>query len=123
MVEVPLISVAHGRSGDKGNDANVGIIARNPESLPFIREQLTADAVAAHFAHLLEGGVERYDLPGIHALNFVLHDVLGGGGIASLRQDPQGKAYAQMLLDFPIRVPRSTIPNSENASASSTRGR
>jgi len=104
-VEVPLIRLAHGRSGDKGNDANIGIIARNPAYLPLLRGQLTADAVERYFAHLLEGGVTRHEWPGIHALNFELHDVLGGGGVASLRYDPQGKAFAQMLLDFPIKVP------------------
>jgi len=109
--EVPLIQIAHGRSGDKGNNANIGIIARKPEFLPIIREQLSIAAVADYFGHLLEGGVDRFDLPGISAVNFVLHDVLGGGGIASLRQDPQGKAYAQMLLDFPIRVPESLLEN------------
>lgn len=101
---VPLVKIAYGRSGDKGNDANVGIIAREARYLPYIRAALTTDAVAEYFGHLLEGGVERYDLPGINALNFLLHEVLGGGGIASLRNDPQGKAYAQMLLDFPIPV-------------------
>lgn len=104
-VEVPLIAIAHGRSGDKGNDANIGIIARKPEYLPFIRQALTEETVANYFAHFLEGSVERYEIPGIHALNFVLHNVLGGGGIASLRNDPQGKAYAQMLLDHPVSVP------------------
>ena len=107
--DVPLITIAHGRSGDKGNNANIGIIARRPEFLPIIREQLTAEVVAEYFAHLLEGRVDRYDLPGISAVNFVLHDVLGGGGIASLRQDPQGKAYAQLLLEHPLRVPTSLI--------------
>ncbi len=107
--EVPLVTIAHGRSGDKGNNANIGIIARKAEFLPIIREQLSVEAVGEYFAHLLEGGVDRYDLPGIHAVNFVLHEVLGGGGIASLRQDPQGKAYAQMLLDYPVRVPNSLL--------------
>jgi hypothetical protein len=107
--EVPLVTIAHGRSGDKGNNANIGIIARKAEFLPIIREQLSAEAVADYFAHLLEGGVDRYDLPGIHAVNFVLHEVLGGGGIASLRADPQGKAYAQILLDFPVRVPNTLL--------------
>ena len=106
-VEVPLIAIAHGRSGDKGDNANIGIIARRPEFLPIIRDQLTAEAVATYFDHLLEGPVERFDLPGLHAVNFLLHQVLGGGGIASLRGDPQGKAYAQLLLDFPVRVPKS----------------
>ncbi len=101
---VALVALAWGRSGDKGNKANIGIIARKPEYLPFIREALTERAVAAYYAHILEGGVDRFDLPGISALNFLLHDILGGGGIASLRNDPQGKAYAQMLLDFPIPV-------------------
>ena len=75
-------------------------------TIPIIREQITKEAVADCFKHFLEGEVERWDLPGIHAVNFLLHDVLGGGGIASLRQDPQGKAYAQMLLDYPVQVPK-----------------
>ncbi|MAV34067.1 MAG: terpene utilization protein AtuA [Planctomycetaceae bacterium] len=108
-VEVPLITIAHGRSGDKGNNANIGIIARKPEFYPIVREQLTTAVVTDYFAHLLEGVVERYDLPGIQAVNFVLHEVLGGGGIASLRADPQGKAYAQLLLDIPVRVPPSLL--------------
>jgi len=106
---VPLLRIAHGRSGDKGNHANIGIIARKPEWLPVIREQLTSEAVAEFFSDLLEGRVDRYDLPGIDGVNFLLHDVLGGGGVASLRADPQGKAFAQMLLDFPVRVPKSLL--------------
>jgi hypothetical protein len=107
LVEVPLIKIAHGRSGDKGNDANIGIIARKPEYFPALCEHLTSEVVADYFSYVLNGTVDRYELPGIHALNFVLHDALGGGGIASLRQDPQGKAYAQILLECPIRIPRS----------------
>lgn len=107
LVEVPLIQIAHGRSGDKGADANIGIIARRPEYFPILQAQLTSDAVADYFSYLLKGKVDRYELPGIRALNFVLHDSLGGGGIASLRQDPQGKAFAQILLDCPIRIPRA----------------
>ncbi|HEX3182829.1 MAG TPA: acyclic terpene utilization AtuA family protein [Beijerinckiaceae bacterium] len=105
---VPLIALAWARSGDKGNNSNIGVIARKPEYLPIIRRALTTDAVANYFAHRLEGQrddqVERFDVPGIRAVNFVLHDVLGGGGIASLRNDPQGKGFAQMLLDFPVPV-------------------
>lgn len=108
-VEVPLITIAHGRSGDKGNHANIGIIARKPEFYPIIREQITTKVVADYFAHFLEGKVERWDLPGVLAVNFLLHDVLGGGGMASLRQDPQGKAYAQMLLDCSVHVPKSLL--------------
>jgi hypothetical protein len=106
---VPLIKLAWGRSGDKGNVANIGIIARRPEYLPYIRAALTPQAVATVFAHYLEGPVERFDLPGSHAINFLLHDVLGGGGTASLRNDPQGKAYAQILLEYPIPVPAGLI--------------
>jgi hypothetical protein len=102
---VPLLRLAYARSGDKGDDSNIGVIARRPEYLPAIRAALTADAVAAWFAHLVEGPVERFEWPGIHGLNFLLHHALGGGGIASLRNDPQGKAYAQILLDFPVPVP------------------
>ncbi|HSZ74496.1 MAG TPA: acyclic terpene utilization AtuA family protein [Rhizomicrobium sp.] len=103
--EVPLVSLAWGRSGDKGNNANIGILAREQDYLPYIRAALTQDAVAQYFAHFLEGRVERFDLPGVNGVNFMLHDVLGGGGMASLRNDPQGKTYAQMLLDFPVPVP------------------
>lgn len=106
---VPLIALAFARSGDKGNNANIGVIARHPDYLPFIRAALTPQTVAAHFAHYLqgpdrEGQVERFDLTGVHGLNFLLHDVLDGGGIASLRNDPQGKAYAQILLDVLVPV-------------------
>tara|TARA_R110002096_G_scaffold73793_2_gene174969 strand:+ start:2781 stop:4670 length:1890 start_codon:yes stop_codon:yes gene_type:complete len=104
-VRVPLIALAWGRSGDKGNHANIGIIARDPASLPAIWHGLTTDVVAKRFAHFLEGPVERFYLPGSHAINFLLHDVLGGGGIASLRNDPQGKGYAQILLATPIDIP------------------
>jgi hypothetical protein len=104
VAEAPLISLAVGRSGDKGNAANIGIIARRPDYLPWLRRTLTAEAVHAFFAHAGVSKVERFELPGIHALNFVLHDALGGGGVASLRIDPQGKAFAQMLMDYPIGV-------------------
>jgi hypothetical protein len=102
---VPLVRLAWARSGDKSDDSNIGVIARRPEYLPAIRAALTAEAVGAWFAHLVEGPVERFDWPGIHGLNFLLHHALGGGGIASLRNDPQGKAFAQILLDFPVPVP------------------
>ena len=85
-----------------GNNCNIGIIARDPAFLPYIRDQLTEEVVAKYFAHVIEEGgkVIRYEVPGIHGLNFVLVSALGGGGIASLRPDPQGKAYAQILGDF-----------------------
>jgi hypothetical protein len=104
-IEVPLIRLAVARSGDKGNDANIGVIARRAEYLPAIRAALTAEAVKRYFAHFVEGEVERFDLPGIHALNFVLHESLGGGGTSSLRLDTQAKTYAQLLLSMPVPVP------------------
>lgn len=113
LLHVPLEAVALGRSGDKGDKANVGVIARHPDFLPWIAAHFTAEAVASFFEHFLEGGqqrpVERFYLPGLHALNFLLHRVLGGGGVASLRADPQGKSYAQLLLTAPLPVPRSLL--------------
>lgn len=102
---VPLAQLAWARSGDKGNHANVGVIARRADYLPWLWRALTTETVAARFRHLLEGPVERFFLPGPGAINFVLYDVLGGGGVASLRNDPQGKAFAQILLAIPIPVP------------------
>ena len=104
-MQVPLIALAHGRSGDKGDISNIGIIARKPEYLPLLREQLTPQAVKAYFAHMVKDDVLRYEVPGIHAFNFVMHQALDGGGMASLRPDPLGKGMAQMLLDFPVQVP------------------
>jgi hypothetical protein len=103
----PLIALAVGRSGDKGNAANIGILARRADYLPWLCAALTPDAVQEFFSHTGVTRVDRYDLPGLNALNFVLHNALGGGGVASLRIDPQGKAFAQMLMDFPVDVPRA----------------
>lgn len=106
-IEVPLIRLAVARSGDKGNDANIGVMARRPEYLPAIRAALTPEAVKSYFAHFTEGEVERFDLPGVAALNFVLHDSLGGGGTSSLRLDTQAKTYAQLLLGIAVPVPEA----------------
>ena len=103
---LPLVRLAWGRSGDKGDSANIGVIARRPEFLPLLRTQLTPAAVKQYLSHLVEGEVERFEVPGIHALNFLLHEALGGGGMASLRVDPLAKGYAQILLDFPVEVPQ-----------------
>lgn len=103
--EVALINLAYARSGDKGDHANIGIIARRAEYLPYIRKALSIEIVAKYFAHVLKGEVERWDVPGINGLNFLLKNSLGGGGMASLNVDPQGKAYAQQLLDIMIPVP------------------
>jgi hypothetical protein len=104
--EVPLVRLAFGRSGDKGDKANIGIMARKPEYLPWIWAALTEANVSRLFAHFLEGEAERFLLPGSHAVNFLLHETLGGGGVASLRNDPQAKGYAQILLAAPIPVSR-----------------
>ncbi|MGJ8670360.1 MAG: acyclic terpene utilization AtuA family protein [Oceanococcus sp.] len=109
MIEVPLIKLAYGRSGDKGNAANIGVMARRAEFLPALRGQLTAETVKHYFAHFCEGKVERFEWPGLHGFNFLLQDALGGGGIASLRHDPQGKMLAQILMDFPIRIPQAWV--------------
>jgi hypothetical protein len=103
--DVPLIRLAWARSGDKGDIANIGVIARSPEFVELLRAQLTPQAVATYFRHLVRGPVRRYELPGIHGFNFVLESALGGGGTASMRIDPLAKGMAQMLLDFPISVP------------------
>ncbi|MEI2559066.1 acyclic terpene utilization AtuA family protein [Acinetobacter pittii] len=106
-IDVPLIEIAHARSGDKGNHSNIGVIARKADYLPWIRAALTEEAVASYMQHVLDpekGRVIRYELPGLNALNFMLENALGGGGVASLRIDPQGKAFAQQLLDMPVKV-------------------
>jgi hypothetical protein len=107
--EVPLIRLAYGRSGDKGDTANISVLARRPEFMPLLAAALTPEVVRGYLAHLVEGDVERYDWPGLGGWNFVLHRALGGGGIASLRYDPQGKSYAQILMDLPVRVPRKWL--------------
>jgi hypothetical protein len=101
---VSLVKLALARSGDKGDFANIGVIARKPEYLPFIKAALTEAALAEYFSHHVKGSVERWDVPGINGVNFLMKQALGGGGIASLNVDPQAKAYAQVLLDYPIPV-------------------
>jgi hypothetical protein len=107
MIEVPLIRLAYARSGDKGDNANVGVLPRNPIYASYIWAKLTEAEVARRFAHYLKGKVERFYMPGTGAVNFVLHSVLGGGGVASLRNDPQAKGYSQILLQTPIPIPQA----------------
>jgi Acyclic terpene utilisation family protein AtuA len=114
-IEVPLIKLAYGRSGDKGDTSNIGIMARRPEYLPIIAAQVTEKRVAEYLAHLVKGRVTRYMLPGLDAFNFVCEHALGGGGMASLRNDPLGKGMAQILLSLPVRVSRSAIRKSKKA--------
>ena len=104
---VPLVKLAWARSGDKGNHSNIGVIARKAEYIPYIQAALSEEAVAGFMQHELDpetGKVTRWEMPGLNAFNFLLENSLGGGGIASLRIDPQGKAFAQQLLEFPIPV-------------------
>lgn len=111
-VEVVLVEIAHARSGDKGNHSNIGVIARKAEFLPWIRANLTEENVAKYMQHVLNpetSKVIRYEIEGFNALNFMLENALGGGGIASLRIDPQGKAFAQQLLDMKVRVPKGLL--------------
>ena len=111
-VEVALIDIAHARSGDKGNYSNIGVIARQPEYLPWIRANLSNENVAKYMQHVLNpetSTVIRYEVVGFDALNILLENALGGGGIASLRIDPQGKAFAQQLLDMPVKVPKGLV--------------
>ncbi len=103
-VEVPLVRLAWARSGDKGDTSNIGVIARHPALLPLLREQLTEARVADWLAHLVKGRVTRFEVPGIGAFNFVCEQALGGGGMASLRNDPLGKGMGQILLAVPVRV-------------------
>jgi hypothetical protein len=108
-VRVRLLELAHARSGDKGDTANVGIIARKPEYYPLLARELTPQRVAGHFAGMLTGGVERFELPNLHALNFLLHGALGGGGTVSLKTDAQGKTLSTALLRMEIEVPDGTL--------------
>ena len=108
--EVSLEDIAWGRSGDKGNKVNVGIIARHPDLLPYIWKTFSENKIADIFSHFLENDkVDRHFLPGISGINFVLHEVLGGGGTSSLRNDPQGKGYAQILLSCKIKIPENLL--------------
>lgn len=103
-MRIRLYDICHGRSGDKGDTANVGIIARKPEFYDLIRERLTADVVKAYFGDMVLGSVERFELPNLGALNFLLHNALGGGGTRSLKNDAQGKTLAAALLRMEIEL-------------------
>ena len=103
--KMKLFEIAHARSGDKGNHANIGVIARNDDSFQLLEKYLTEDVVKKYFAGLHPTKVERFRMPGIQAFNFLLHNVLGGGGSSSLRIDSQGKTLATALLELELDVP------------------
>ncbi|NWF90012.1 MAG: hypothetical protein HXY50_11205 [Ignavibacteriaceae bacterium] len=104
MKKIKLIKIAHGRSGDKGNAANIGIIAYDEKGYTIIKKYLTAQKVKKHFKGICLGKVERFELPNIRALNFLLHDTLGGGGTVSLKHDAQGKTLAAALLRMELEI-------------------
>ena len=103
-MKIPLSRIAHGRSGDKGDTANVGIIVYDSRHYSLIAREVTADRVKTHFGSLVQGKVERFELPNLGALNFLLHESLGGGGTFSLRVDAQGKTYSAALLAMEIDI-------------------
>jgi hypothetical protein len=105
MKKVAMVHLAHARSGDKGDTANVGIIAYDDAHYALLREQLTPEAVKRHFGPMVRGEVERFELPNLGALNFLLHGALGGGGTMSLMNDAQGKVFSTALLRMEIEVP------------------
>jgi hypothetical protein len=105
MKRVRLLELAHARSGDKGDTANVGVIALRPEFYPVLVEQLTPERVREHFTGICQGEVERFELPNLEALNFLLHNALGGGGTVSLKTDAQGKVLSTAMLRMEIEVP------------------
>ena len=104
-----LLDLAHARSGDKGDSANIGVIARRPEDYPILVRELTAERVREHFAGIVRGEVERFELPNLGALNFLLHGALGGGGTVSLRLDAQGKTLASALLRMELEIPERSF--------------
>jgi hypothetical protein len=108
-IDVPLLRIAHARSGDKGDSANIAIFARGPQFLEVIRREVTAERLLRHFAGDVDGPVQRFEAPGLGAFNFVLERALGGGGMASMRIDPQGKAYGQRALEMTVRVPAQLL--------------
>ncbi len=115
MAAVKLVELAHARSGDKGDVVNIGVVAYEPEHYPLLAETVTAERVQEHFGSMVKGKVVRYELPNLHALNFVLPRALGGGGTVSLMMDAQGKVFSTALLRMEVEVPDET--------AQRTRGR
>ena len=108
-MNVPLREIAHARSGDKGNGANIGVVAYTPAGYAWLVRNLTAQVVEARFKPMNVGRVERYEMPNIGALNFVLPNILAGGGSRSLRIDAQGKALGQALLEMRVDVPEDVL--------------
>lgn len=101
-MKVPLWKIAHTRSGDKGDTSNIGVIVYDPKDYPLLLKELTEERVKAFFSEIVKGKVKRFELPNLGALNFLLHEALGGGGTVSLRIDPQGKTLGAALLKLEV---------------------
>jgi hypothetical protein len=110
-MKIELLKLAHARSGDKGDTANVGVIALREEFYPLLVREVTEEKVKEHFAQMVKGAVERFELPNLNALNFLLHESLGGGGTLSLMTDAQGKTFSTALLRMQIEVPDDEAEN------------
>ena len=110
MKRIPLYAMAHARSGDKGDGSNVGVLAYDDRGYEILKGWLTPDRVKAHFGEIVKGRVDRYDLPNLRGINFILHDSLGGGGSASLKTDAQGKTHGMALLRMNVEVPDDYQP-------------
>jgi hypothetical protein len=122
-VEVPLSALAHARSGDKGDTCNIGVIARAPEIYPWLARTLTAAVVKRRFKGICFGAVERHEVPNLAALNFLLHESLGGGGTVSLRLDAQGKTLSHALLAMPVKAPRALVDAAQRGDAEDGKAR
>ncbi len=110
-MKIELLKLAHARSGDKGDTANVGVIALREEFYPLLVREVTEEKVKEHFGEMVKGSVERFELPNLNALNFLLHESLGGGGTLSLMTDAQGKTFSTALLRMKIEVPDDEVSN------------
>lgn len=117
-MKVQLISLAHGRSGDKGDSVNIGVIARKADDYKILESELTAERVKNYFGEMVLGKVERFELPNIGALNFLLHNALGGGGTKSLKLDAQGKTFAAALLRMELDLDEHVYPQLKKVSSS-----
>ena len=122
MKRIPLYAMAHARSGDKGDGSNVGVLAYDDRGYEILRTWLTPERVKAHFGEIVRGRVDRYEIPNLRGLNFILHDALGGGGSASLKTDAQGKTHGMGLLRILVEVPDDYEPPQVGAAGATARG-
>ena len=122
MKRIPLYAMAHARSGDKGDGSNVGVLAYDDRGYEILRAWLTPERVKGHFGEIVRGRVDRYEIPNLRGLNFILHDALGGGGSASLKTDAQGKTHGMGLLRILVEVPDDYEPPTVGAHGATATG-